>query len=97
MTELEFIKAKFGKNLIEIEKLFSPEDLAALIEEYNEIQSHIKEFHVIIDDRPIYVKEWIDYNKQYKRWKKKYEGRMNTMDAGMSQPNKPNYFRANND
>ncbi len=53
--------------------------------------------HVTLDDRDISPEEWDDYDRRMEVWKEKYKGRMNTMDAAMSKPNPPNYFRANND
>ena len=42
-------------------------------------------------------KEWLAYYERLAQWKERYKGKMDTMDAGMSRPNKPNYFKANND
>ena len=41
--------------------------------------------------------KWIRYYEAMAGWRKRYEGKMDTMAAGMSEPNKPNYYRANND
>lgn len=47
------------------------------------------------DDKIISQEEWDDYEKRLKEWnKRKYDS---DMDKGMSKPNPPNYFRANND
>jgi len=99
MTELEFIRAKLGDvNIHADDILMSRVEIAEYIEEYNQIQAHIKwNGQVKLDDSPIPASEWIDYNEKYLDWEEKYEGKMETMDAGMSRPNQPNYFMANND
>lgn len=41
------------------------------------------------------INEWKRYSEDYERWSKsKFES---DMDRAMSRPNKPEYFRANND
>lgn len=92
MNEIEFIleRLKDDNNI-------SKGDISSLIREYNEIQAHIKVNHVKLDSEPILVSQWISYNNRYKSWKKTYEGRLDSMNANMFKPNKPNYFRANND
>lgn len=99
MTPLEFIKAKLGDEYKEEYSLLqsSAIEIAGLITEYNEIQEHIKEGHVTLDDKTITPTQWIAYNIRYKQWKAVCKDRMSSMDAAMSKPNKPNYFRANND
>ena len=99
MTPLEFIKAKYGDHSIHSDTManFSKAELAELIEEYEQIQGHIQEGHVTLDNTPIPAKDWIDYNNRYLAWWDKYEGNFASMDAAMSRPNKPNYFTANND
>lgn len=48
-----------------------------------------------LDDRKISITEIISYMDSYKRWKsKKY---VNDLEEAMMEPNKPGYFRANND
>lgn len=50
-----------------------------------------------LEEIKIEEQAWIEYNKRYAEWEKRYEGRLTSMEAGMSEPNKPGYFRANND
>ena len=92
MTEEEYVREKVG-----LDNNITRQQLSELIKEYNEIQVHIKSNHVKLSDKPILVSQWIGYNERYNSWLKTYEGRLDSMDAGMSRPNKPNYFRANND
>ena len=40
---------------------------------------------------------WVRYAEAYKEWAIKYSGKFDTMEAGMSEPNRPDYERANND
>ena len=41
--------------------------------------------------------DWQRYHKAMKAWRKRYKGKMGTMEASMMEPNEPGYFRANND
>lgn len=44
-----------------------------------------------------HVTYWKEYSEQLEKWWCKHQGKTDTMEAGMSRPNKPGYFRANND
>lgn len=46
---------------------------------------------------PVTDERWANYEKEFDEWFAKYEGRLSSMEASMSQPNPPNYSRANND
>ncbi len=95
MTPQEFVIAKFGKLHISLND-FHGYELAELIKEYLEVQWHIKNSGATLDGRTVNIKEWIDYNEQYNDWKSRI-GEFPSLDDAMSKPNKPNYYRANND
>ncbi len=99
MTPREFIIGKFGTVAWDSSEMegFSRQELTELIEEYDQIQNHIQKGHVTLDDTPIDAKKWIEYNEDYQRWREKYSDDLTSFEAGMSKPNKPNYYRANND
>lgn len=53
--------------------------------------------HVTLDDREIRPEEWARYDEAMERWRERYKDNPRSMEAAMSEPNPPNYYRANND
>lgn len=60
-------------------------------------QTERKANYSTLDDTPITQEQWDDYDQRMEAWREEYKGRLTSFEAGMSQPNPPNYFRANND
>ncbi len=98
MTTLEFIKARYGNNNIHINSInnVSLIELSELIDEFIEIAAHIKEESITLDNTKISADQWIAYNEKYKEWNNSIND-ISSMNLLISKPNKPNYFRANND
>lgn len=98
MDSIEFIKANFGEGDTELylSRHFSRKQLAELIDEFNEVHTHIKYSKLPMDGTKPTIEEWITYNQEYKAWKARHPD-LTTMEAAMSEPNKPGYYRANND
>ena len=46
---------------------------------------------------PVTDERWNQFDESFNKWFDKYKDNLTSMEAGMSQPNPPNYFRANND
>jgi hypothetical protein len=53
-------------------------------------------YPVLNYNRMVTNEEWIEYEKRYAEWDEKHPNKL-TMEAAMSKPNPPNYFKANND
>lgn len=43
------------------------------------------------------VESWKLYSERLEKWFYKHRDNLSSMDAAMSKPNKPGYYRANND
>jgi hypothetical protein len=43
------------------------------------------------------VESWKAYSERLEEWFYKYRDNLSSMEAAMSKPNKPGYYRANND
>jgi hypothetical protein len=99
MTDLDFLTEKIGaENICPGVKLISIIEAEGHLEEYEQIQGRIKaNTQAKISDKHISAADWIKYNQSVLFWESKYKGKENSMEAGMSKPNEPNYFKANND
>lgn len=51
----------------------------------------------MVEDRPVSDEEWHTFEQQFNYWFEQNHAMLTSMEASMSQPNPPGYFRANND
>ena len=65
------------------------------MDELVQVREIMSKSYVFRDNRKIDVSEWIEYNDRYQEWLlKDYP---DDFSCAMSEPNHPNYFKANNE